>query len=300
MNTREIKGMEIAQNLNIRRAGTAWLVPSQSTDKLYTVREERHGMTCTCSDCQVRQTRRCKHIIATEIFMKQEQDSHGNITKTVRMTYSQNWKAYNNAQTQEIKLFDQLLKSLTETVPEPIQTFGRPRLSLQEQCFCAIQKVYSQLSQRRAHTLYRNAKEREQIANAPHFNAVGKLLNRKEITPILHRLLALSAMPLKSVEERFAVDSSGFRTSQFNQYAVEKYKMKKHHKWLKGHILVGTKTNIIVSARVTDEFGADTVQFSPMVAEAYETGGYEVRASPYAEGAEAVLRAGLLELLGII
>ena len=33
------------------------------------------------------------------------------------------------------------------------------------------------------------------------------------------------------------------------------------------------------------------------VAEAYETGGYEVRVSPYAEGAETVLREGLLDLL---
>jgi neutral ceramidase len=33
------------------------------------------------------------------------------------------------------------------------------------------------------------------------------------------------------------------------------------------------------------------------VAEAYETGGYEVRVSPYAEEAEAVLRQGLLDLL---
>ena len=33
------------------------------------------------------------------------------------------------------------------------------------------------------------------------------------------------------------------------------------------------------------------------VAEAYDTGGYEVRVSPYAEGAESVLRSGFLELL---
>jgi len=33
------------------------------------------------------------------------------------------------------------------------------------------------------------------------------------------------------------------------------------------------------------------------VAEAYETGGYEVRASPYAEGADTVLREGFLSLL---
>ena len=33
------------------------------------------------------------------------------------------------------------------------------------------------------------------------------------------------------------------------------------------------------------------------VAEAYDTGGYEVRVSPYAEGAEAVLREGFMDLL---
>ena len=33
------------------------------------------------------------------------------------------------------------------------------------------------------------------------------------------------------------------------------------------------------------------------VAEAYETGGYEVRVSPYAEEAEAILRQGFFQLL---
>lgn len=36
------------------------------------------------------------------------------------------------------------------------------------------------------------------------------------------------------------------------------------------------------------------------VAEAYETGGYEIRASPYAEGAESLLRQGLLDLVNAL
>lgn len=274
MNTREIKGMEIAQNSNIRKTAKGWLVPSQNTRRLYTVRDYGHGLTCTCPDCQVRQTKRCKHIIATEIIMNQEQDAQGNttITKTVRMTYPQDWKNYTKAQNTEVKMFDELLKDLVKAVPEPIQTFGRPRLSLQELLFCAIQKVYSQLSSRRAYSLYMNAQEREQIGKAPNYNSINITLNKKEITPLLQKLLALSALPLKSVEEKFAVDSSGFRTSQFNQYAVEKYGTNKHHKWMKGHILVGTKTNVIASARITNEFGGDSPQFKPMVSEAHENG----------------------------
>ena len=42
MDMREIKGMEIAQNANIRRARSGWLVPSQSTSKTYLVRIDSH------------------------------------------------------------------------------------------------------------------------------------------------------------------------------------------------------------------------------------------------------------------
>lgn len=72
-------------------------------------------------------------------------------------------EAYNAAQTFEIKLFDELLKDLVNSVEQPEQIMGRPRLELKESLFCAIQKVYSQLSQRRAHTLYRNAEGKAHI-----------------------------------------------------------------------------------------------------------------------------------------
>ena len=75
-----------------------------------------------------------------------------------------------------------------------------------------------------------------------------------------------------SVEATYAQDSSGFRTSQFNQYAVEKYGAKKEHKWLKAHILTGTKTNMIVCARIIGENANDCPHFSPMVLEAYQNG----------------------------
>jgi transposase len=111
-----------------------------------------------------------------------------------------------------------------------------------------------------------------QVTHVPHFNAVGKLLNREDITPILNHLLILSSLPLKGIETNFAPDSSGFRTSQFNQYGVEKYGTNKGHKWVKAHILTGTETNIIASARITEGDANDSPYFEPMVKEAHENG----------------------------
>ena len=275
MDKREMKGAQIAHSGRISETPKGWIVPSQSGKGAYLVYKEGGETKCNCPDCEMRGTK-CKHPWAVEYFIRELVDEEGNkvVEKVVRVTYSQNWKAYNESQTQEITLFDQLLRDLVENVGEPKgeKRRGRPSLCLSDELFCAIQKVYSQLSQRRAHTLYRNAEEREQVIQVPHFNAIGKLLNREEITPILHELLTLSSLPLKGVESSFAPDSSGFRTSQFNQYGVEKYGTKKAHKWVKAHILTGTKTNIIASARITEGNANDSPYFEPMVVEAHKNG----------------------------
>ncbi|MBN1896670.1 MAG: transposase [Candidatus Aenigmarchaeota archaeon] len=273
MDMRQLKGLEIAKNGGIRETPKGWIVPSQSGNGAYLVYKEGMGTKCDCPDCQSRGLE-CKHQWAVKYFYHEVKDEQGNVTvtKAVRMTYPQDWKAYNKAQTSEVRLFDTLLKELVAIIPEQKQVMGRPRLSLNETAFCSIQKVYSQLSQRRAHSLYRNAEEREQISHTPHFNAVGKMLNRKDMTPILEKLLTISALPLRSIETSFAPDSSGFRTSKFGQYAVEKYGTMRKHKWVKAHILTGTKTNVIVGAKIGEENSADCPQFVPLVTEAHDNG----------------------------
>ena len=273
MDRREMKGAQIAHSGRISETPKGWIVPSQSGKGAYLVYKEGGETKCNCPDCEMRGTK-CKHQWAVEYFIKESVDEEGNkvVEKVVRVTYSQNWKAYNAAQNEEIRRFDELLRDLVENVEEREQKMGRPRLSLKEGSFCAIQKVYSQLSSRRAHTLYQNAEEREQISKAPSYNMINIFLNREEVTPLLNRLLILSSLPLKGVESSFAPDSSGFRTSQFNQYGVEKYGTKKEHKWVKAHILTGTKTNIIASARITEGNANDSPYFEPMVEEAHENG----------------------------
>lgn len=262
MDLRQQKGMEIARTRKIVEKDGGWTVPSQSSNKTYFVDE---NFVCTCPDSEFHKAT-CKHAYAVRYYIAVETDTiEGTKTDKVRITYKQAWKAYNQAQTAEIRQFDALLKDLVESVAKPPQEIGRPRLPLKEQMFCAIQKVYSQLSSRRARSLFMNAQEREQISKAPNFNAINKFLNRPEITPILHELLAISASPLREVESDFAIDSSGFRTNSFNSYAQQKYTLKREHKWIKAHINTGVKTNIITAVEITDENGNDSPQFKPLV-----------------------------------
>jgi transposase len=194
------------------------------------------------------------------------------ITQTKRITYPQNWPAYTKSQNEEVRLFNELLKDLVQHVDEPIQIFGRPRVPLRESLFCAIEKVYSQLSSRRAYSLYRDAQSKEQIGKAPSYNVINIALNNPEITPILTNLLEITSMPLKSVESQFAVDSSGFRTTKFGEYCKNKYGMNKSHHWLKAHICIGTKTNIITSVEITTEHENDTRFFAPLIQKTNQNG----------------------------
>jgi transposase len=267
VNPRKARGKAIAdQGDQIKKvADNSFKVKSQSGNGFYEVKSTKMGMTCTCPDF-VYHGGRCKHIMATRYYLEVEKDTPtGTVTEKVHLTYKQAWDAYNAAQKAEVKLFDELLKDLVKAIPEPEQTMGRPRLSIHETLFCAIQKVYSQLSSRRAYSLFENATEKGQINHAPHFNSPSKLFNNEEMTPILYSLVTLSALPVAGIENDFSVDSTGFRTTTFSAYNGVKHGQKKEHQWVKAHICAGVKTNIVASIAITDGNSNDSPQFGPLI-----------------------------------
>jgi len=264
---RDVRGKAIADQGNqIKKVNDhSFKVKSQSGSGFYEVKETKSGMTCDCPDFVYRGGK-CKHIQATRYYLEIEKDTpQGTVTEKVHLTYTQAWNAYNEAQKSEIHLFDELLKDLVKAIPEPEQTMGRPRLSIHETLFCAIQKVYSQLSSRRAHGLFQNATERGQIEHTPDFNVPSKLFKNPEMTPILHELVTLSALPVAGLENDFSVDSTGFRTTTFNAYNGMKHGQKKEHQWVKAHLCAGVKTNIVAAVAITDSNGGDSPQFGPLV-----------------------------------
>ncbi len=95
-------------------------------------------------------------------------------------------------------------------------------------------------------------------------------MEKPELTPILKELITLSAMPLKSVETDFAIDSTGFRTTKFNDYCREKHNTGKKHDWIKAHICCGVKTNIVTAVEIG--LGGDSPQFIPLAKRTYESG----------------------------
>ena len=77
-------------------------MPSQSGGGHYIVVSNGFGAECNCPDHELRKCK-CKHIWAVELIVTHEIDQEGNITitKTIRKTYSQDWKNYNLAQQKE-------------------------------------------------------------------------------------------------------------------------------------------------------------------------------------------------------
>lgn len=266
-NPREVRGKAIADmGDQISKVNeNSFKVKSQSGKGFYEVKHTDLGMTCTCPD-YVNRGNVCKHIMATRFYLEVQKDTpKGTVTEKIHLTYAQAWKAYNEAQTEEIKLFDTLLKDLVQSIPEPEQRIGRPRIPLRESLFCSIQKVYSQLSSRRAHSLFDNAVAKGQIEHAPNFNMPSTVFNNPDITPILHELVTLSALPVAELETDFAIDSTGFRTTTFSAYNGMKHGHAKEHHWIKAHMATGVKTNIVTGIIITDENGGDSTQFKPLV-----------------------------------
>ena len=113
--------------------------------------------TCTCPDYETRGLN-CKHIYAATFVMRRERKRSGTMTVTesltvteTKQTYSQNWSAYNQAQTHEQDKFQLLLADLCSGLTAlPASRTGRPRLpTLRCALFMPRSKSYSTVSQRR-------------------------------------------------------------------------------------------------------------------------------------------------------
>jgi len=276
MDARQERGMMIAATTKIRRHGAAYMVPAQSRPGTeYTVFPK--SKRCDCPDFELRQLE-CKHLFAVQFVMQRETvtNAKGETTVTetraVRLTYAQNWPAYNAAQTTEKDTFCKLLRDLCANVPQPAPGRGRPRLPIGDMLFAAAFKVYSTVSGRRFMTDLRHAQEQGLIERTPHYNSIFNVIEDETLTPILHDLITTSAAPLKEVEQDFAVDSTGFGTSQFFRYYSIKYQGEvEAHDWIKAHAMVGVKTNVVTAVRITERHGADFNELHPLAHKTAET-----------------------------
>ena len=271
---RRLKGIEIAKCGGIERRGATWIVPSQRGKVFYIVSLEGENSRCNCPFFD-KFNEKCKHIFAVEYLVAKmsNPDLIIEATNTKRVSYSQNWVAYNAAQTSEKLMFMKLLHELLEFVGDNPHNHGRPRLSLKSMLFASALKVYSQVSLRRFISDLQIAKDYGYIEVVPCFTSVGKIIQNPKVVPILQALIDKAAAPLKSVEEKFAADSTGFKTSKFTEYFRDKYEgVSKAHSWIKVHAMVGVKTHIVTAVVVGEEWSGDSPNFVPLVRRTHNNG----------------------------
>ncbi len=255
-----------------------WLVRSQTSGGSYSVRFENDEWSCDCEDFE-EWGEPCKHVYRVQLDLS----SPGKLAQTteslppLKKRYVQDWFAYDKGQTEEMRLSEVLLRDLVneiEEIPQLPGHIGRPRTPLGEAIFCAILKVSSGRSGRRAHGVHQYVAERGLLSRVPSFMVASRVLNRPDVTPILYRLLSLSASPLAGLEEGQAIapDSTGVQTTSFGGWREAKHGEKRRKKWLKVHAMVGTKTHIIIGAVVGEENSGDSPQFAPLLRSALDDG----------------------------
>ncbi len=278
METREIKALQIAATMPVRKSTHGWIVPSQTGRGSYKVAplpyepsfERTHrepAMGCTCPDFETRGMP-CKHVMAVEYTIKREVTDQGEIvTEEIKVTYTQDWTAYNKAQCEEKDRFLPMLAELCSTVVQPPQGRGRPRLPMSDMAFAAVSKVYGGMSARRSDSDVRENAAKGHMAQDPNFNSVLRYLRDPGMTPVLRSLVEISALPLKAVETDFAVDSTGFTTSRFVRWYDHKWgKEQTKREWIKLHAMTGVRTNVVTSVELSDWRSHDTNYFRPLIA----------------------------------
>jgi transposase len=274
MEARDVKALELTGNTRISYVSGSWLVPSQSANVRYRVNPSASTPECSCEDFQLRGAA-CKHILAVRQLLERQLRGEPHPDPATipmhppRPTYKQDWVAYNLAQTNEKDHFQVLLADLCKDIPQPPpknQKGGRPALRLADGVFSAVFKVFNLVSARRFMSDLREAHDRGHVGEVLCFNSVLRVLEREDVTPILTDLIRRSSLPLAAVESQFAIDSSGFSTCRYTRWYDEKYGINKQKAdWVKAHLVVGTKTQIVTAIQVDAKNSGDSPQFGPLL-----------------------------------
>ena len=83
-----------------------------------------------------------------------------------------------------------------------------------------------------------------------------RYLDDPKLTDVLRTLIRESAAPLADVESRFAVDSTGFSTCNYERWFDHKWgRERSKRQWVKAHVIVGVHTNVVTDVLVTDNVG---------------------------------------------
>jgi transposase len=176
------------------------------------------------------------------------------------------WSAYNKAQTTEKICFLQILQALCREVEEPKRIAGRKPVLLRDVIFCLVFKVYSTFSARRFQADLKEAQTKGLVETVLSATSISEYMRCASLYSLLQQLLIKSSLPLSEEETVFAADSTGFgiprRRVWFNKYTNRRMKRRDY---MKLHVMVGTKTNIITYAEASEGSASDMTYLKRLV-----------------------------------
>ncbi len=279
---REFKGLEIAARKNIVFKDGYWLVPSSSKrGRKYKVCIVKGNQSCGCEDFALR-GETCKHIIAAQCTYEREVYAHKKgeppeplvIDTDVipkRPTYKQNWPAYNLAKSTEEEKFAEMLYDLCQPFKDERgqPRTGRKRVNVSDIVFACALKVYNGHGARWTNGELKRAYNDGYISRPMHYMLICNFTREEWLTPILREMIVRTSLPLRMVEDTFAIDSTGFSVSKYVRWMDEKREAEKITRqigkdWVKAHTFCGVKTGVVFDVNILHRNAGDNPLFAPM------------------------------------
>jgi transposase len=248
-----------------------WLVPSQTGVGGYHVHLPTDGRapTCTCKDFEKPEVHFCKHIFAAEMANGRLFVDPVKAKKKGEYVDDRDWAAVNAAHINEKDQVLRLAHELCRGIVEPPQERGRPRVPLHDLVFAAQIWVYGTKSGRDAMHDFKIAQEKGLVSRKLHWGSLMRHLQNPELTPLLRTLLRETALPMRHIERRFAVDATGFSTKIWHRWYDHKWGKAQEEKiWLKAHAICGVDTMIVTDCVIADV--GDATKFPELVQHTYE------------------------------
>jgi transposase len=277
---KELKSLELAARAKIVFVNGAWIVPSQTTPSA-SYRVTIDPPSCECEDFALRQAP-CKHVMAARLVCERLGGESAPAMNTdvvpKKPTYKQDWPAYGRAQKIEKRRIQELLRDLTSRLPErerPVKRPGPKPHLVSDAIFAMALKVYCALSSRRTHSDLEIAFEKGYTSKQIPGAKVTAFFEDAYFTPILKDLIAFSAAPLRPLESKFAIDSSGFSSCRYEDYYDYKHGSgmpRRRCAWVKCHVASGVSTHCVTAVRILDKDAADSPEFIPLLRETKKGG----------------------------
>jgi len=258
--------------------GTKYLVPSAADNgSTYVVDASPKVESCSCLDWSklggYDRPHRCKHLWAvihvlkladgSELLMTEKPDAPDEPKKTYQRHCS--WKTINACRTLIPRLAPMFIEDLVDGSglfgPKP-RGRGAPAIPEADIVKAALLREFAQAPAGTAQVIVEDYYKAGTVhmTKVPAYNTLLERFADPGLMPKLHRLLAGSALILLPFGTGFAVDGTGFGTSVYDHYYVEKHGKKaqkrrptKRSRWIDAKIVYEVRTHVIPAMQPTEQ-----------------------------------------------